>query len=61
MSACTWGSEIGRRVDEDHRGQQSRRWKSVERKSVEREQVLGVKAGRNDEFHFGYVELSIFV
>lgn len=59
MSACMWGREIGRRVNEDCMGQQSRRWNSV-RENVEKGASFGGKAGRNEEFHFGYVELNVF-
>lgn len=32
-----------------------------ERKSVEKGASLGGKPGRDDEFHFGYVESNIFM
>lgn len=42
VSACIWGNEIGRRVDEDCMGQLSRRWNSGRERMQKREQVWGV-------------------
>lgn len=60
VSACLWGNEAERRVNEDCVGQLSR-VEFCKRKYIEKGASFGGKAGRDDDLHFGYVELNVFV
>lgn len=65
MTGCavqsTWRDEVGRVADKDGLGQLRGRWKSCERKNAAKGASLGGRAGREDDFHFEYVKLNVFV